>query len=103
MTLRKIVHRVLDSGLPGALSAVAAMFGFVLIGYGLAQPPEQGFPSAGEVIAAAPSDNTTERSDPAIAAAPRAVATDSQKPVDALDAPRECAPDQGIDDACTFN
>ena len=41
MTLRKIVHRVLDSGLPGALSAVAAMFGFVLMGMGSRNRPSR--------------------------------------------------------------
>ena len=102
MTLQGIVHRWLDSGLPTALSAVAAMLAFVLIGYGLAQPPEQSLASLGEVIATAPTGRTADRSDDA-SAARRAAATDSQQPVDGVDGPRECAPEQGLNDACIFN
>ena len=108
MTPNKIVNYSQSQGLRTGVKAIALGLVLIVIGYGLAKPPENWVLPAHAVSAAAGAAQMSKpvpQTDSTLAAS---AAHESQ--AGALverngwtDAPRECAPDRGITDACIFN
>ena len=88
------------------LSAVAASLVLIVIAYGIAKPPEI-LSSSEAALAAQPSTTSTpgaggDSAHPG-SAVPQARFVLSDPPTVRVDAPRECAPEAGVVDACIFN
>ena len=89
--------------------ALAAGLALVVIGYGIARPPES-LLSTNEARAsdkprmAATVDTSEASAARAVpASTPRYQAAESNSPSEPTEAPRECAPEQGVTQACVFN
>lgn len=108
MTPNKIVNHSKTHGLVTEVSATALVLAVIVIGYGIAKPPEHWLLLSNEVSASAQAgqmSSAVPQSDSTLAAS---AAHESQAVTPGqrngwIDAPRECAPDQGITDACIYN
>ncbi|HSV18927.1 MAG TPA: hypothetical protein VLR71_10985 [Casimicrobiaceae bacterium] len=93
--------------MPRTLSAVVVVFVLTIIAYGIAKPPQGELLSSSAVIFPAQASTSLpfDRRNSAGTAptlSPSGFAM-PQTPNGSVDAPRECAPEAGVSDACIFN
>jgi hypothetical protein len=108
MTVGRLVHRSKDRGVPQALSAVAVSLVLIVIVYGIAKPPELTLLSTSGAAYAAQASATPTRGSDRGSAAPVVAVPGSRSvtfnpAIGEVDAPRVCALEAGVSDACIFN
>ena len=108
MTPNRIVDPSTKRGFVTGVSGIGLVLALIVIGYGIAKPPEHSSPSSGAAGLAAPSATTSSpaRNAGAMAwtsAAGALGAMPFDRPTAGIDAARECAPPAGVSDACIFN
>jgi len=107
MTFGRIVHVSKDKDLLRALGALAACVVLMVIAYGIAKPPEGALLSLSATAVAGPASTTVTVAATRDGTLPGPPAFQSRfaasdLPLVRVDAPRECAPDVGLTDACVF-
>ena len=105
MTVNEIINHSKNHGLVTEVSAIALVLAVIVIGYGIAKPSEHWLPFSNEASASA---HASAMSAPVPQAHSTRAAHESQAVTSVqrtgwIDAPRECAPAQGITDACIYN
>jgi hypothetical protein len=108
MTPNRIVDSSKKRGFVTGVSGVGLVLALLVIGYGIARPPELSSPSTRETaVAAASAPISSAASGFAGILGPSAAVvfrgTSSDRSNDGIDAARECAPDAGLREACIFN
>jgi hypothetical protein len=105
MTPNRIVDSSKKRGFVTGVSGVGLVLALLVIGYGIARPPELSSPStrATAVAAASAPISSVASGIPGTSAAVVFRGTSSDRGNDGIDAARECAPDAGLREACIFN
>jgi hypothetical protein len=108
MTLNLLVERLRNHGLRAGANMVAVSIALLVIGYGMVKTPELSMLQSREANAAVPAgpmpNSLAQPDSPVPAPASReqraAAAGDAG---DRSEAPRECVPERGVTEACTYN
>jgi hypothetical protein len=107
MTPNRIVDSSTKRGFVTGVSGIGLVLALIVIGYGIAKPPELSSPSPGAARVAAASATISSPAPSAGSLAwTSAAGAFGTMPFDrtvGIDAARECAAKAGITDACIFN